>query len=332
MSRQFRYRVTAIVLGGLIFGVPLLNNGTASAEQWGPLSEGGRQVTFEGGNVLGLSCRSHPDIESMVVPAESTVRVVNRTGYTARLLLSGESKGTLPDDAATDVIFRRGTTSVLLKPNCPLGEDAAAVTVTASPSASATMPDPIPSPANGDSVMSAAAPSGSADAPSRPATATTSSDSAPATHSRLTPATGHAGLRAPASSLHTSAVTQAATTAAQAMPQGGATARIKTKDSAGTRGSTVPAFAGMPPGDRKALLPGVPTLDLEPTTPDAAPAAITPPTTQIAAAEPVASMAPMRDSAPIGLLALIASVCVMGVGAAAIRAIVSQRANRAKMA
>jgi hypothetical protein len=334
MSRQFRYRVTAIVLGGLIFGAPLLTNGTASADQLAPLSEGGRQVTFEGGSVFALTCRSHPDIESMVVPAESTVRVVNRTGYSARLMLSGDNKGTLADDAATDVVFRRGTTSVVLEPNCPLNPDTASMTVTASPSASAAMPDPIPVPPKGDAVTSAAAPTGAVDEPSGPVPGATVPHLAPAAahSSRLTPASGHAGVRAPASTLRTATVAQAATTAAQAMPQGGGAGRAKVKSAAGTAGSTLPAFAGMPPGDRKALIPGVPQLDLAPAVPDAAPAATTPPITAIAAAEPVAAMAPIRQTGPIGLLALIASVCVMGVGAAAIRAIVSQRANRAKVA
>jgi hypothetical protein len=46
----------------------------------------------------------------------------------------------------------------------------------------------------------------------------------------------------------------------------------------------------------------------------------------------VAAMEPMPEGAPIGLLAVIAAVCVLGVGVAAIRAIVSQRANQAKLA
>jgi hypothetical protein len=333
MSRQFRYRVTAIVLGGLIFGAPLLTNGTASAEQSGRLSEGGRQVTFQGGGMMGLSCRSHPDIESMVVPAESTVRVVNRTGYSARLMLAGESRGTLPDDATTDVVFRRGTTSVLLSPNCAIGDDDTLPTmVTASPSVSATMPDPIPNPTNTDSGAAAAPPSDS-DPPSDTADETLT-DSAPADtrSSRLKPVRRHAGLRAPASSLHRSTVAQAATSAVQGMPLGGGADRSKVKPVAGTTGSTLPAFAGMPPGDRKALIPGVPPLDLTPATHDAAPAAATAPPAEIAAAEPVANMSPIRGTGPIGLLALIAAVCVLGVGAAAIRAIVSQRANRSKLA
>src|SRR6478609_653807 len=90
MSRQFRYRVAALVMGGLLIGGPMLTSGTASAEQ---VTEGGRQVTFGGGGVLGLSCRSHPDVESMSVPADSTVRVVNETGHSANLQLSGDTKG-----------------------------------------------------------------------------------------------------------------------------------------------------------------------------------------------------------------------------------------------
>ncbi len=60
MSRQFRYRLAAIALGGFLFGAPMLTNGWASAER---LPEGARQVTFAGGGVFGLSCRSRPDVE-----------------------------------------------------------------------------------------------------------------------------------------------------------------------------------------------------------------------------------------------------------------------------
>ena len=129
---------------------------------------------------------------------------------------------------------------------------------------------------------------------------------------------------------------QAAAAAAQAMPQGGSSGRVKVKTPTGTPGSTVTAFSGMPPGDRKTLVPGVPHLDLSPATREALPAPPAAPPTEIAtaepAAEPVAAMEPMSETGPIGLLALMAAVCVMGVGAAAIRAIVSQRANRAKVA
>jgi hypothetical protein len=332
MSRQFRYRITAFVLGGLIFGAPLLTNGMASAEQVSPPSEGGRQVTFSGSGVLGISCHSTPDIESMVVPAESTVRVINQTGYSAQLRLGGDTKGTVPDDSATEVVFRRGTTSVLLKPNCPLGDDATPVLVTATPSApAAQMPDPMPAPSAGGTSASTMAAAGT-NSPSGAASGSTLPDSASAVArpSRLTPATSQAGVRAPAT-LRGSTVAQAAATAVQGMPQGGGASRVRVRAS-GTPGDQVPAFAGMPPGDRKALIPGVPKLDLSPAMQAASPAAPAPPPAEIAAAEPVASMEPIREGGPIGLLALIAAVCVMGVGAAAIRAIVSQRANRAKVA
>lgn len=316
MSRQFRYRVTALVLGGLLFGAPLLTNGTASAEQ---VDENGRQVVFEGGSVFDLSCQSRPDIERLEVPADSRVRVVNRTGYRAVLLLSGDSKGELADDAATEVVFRRGTTEVLLEPNCPVGSDATPAMVTASPSAAATTPDPIPSPTASVGTSTSASPSA------------TSSPSATKTSAAVTHPTGTGGTRTPgAQRTSASAVTQAATAAAQGMPQGGGASRVKVRATSRTADSTVPAFAGMPPGDTKAILSGVPPVDLA--TQQAEPAAPASSPTEIAAAEPVATMEPISDRAPLGLLGLIAVVCVTGVSAAAIRAIVSQRANRAKMA
>ncbi|XVU25463.1 hypothetical protein ACQPZJ_51255 [Actinoplanes sp. CA-054009] len=324
MSRQFRQRVTAIALGGLIFGAPMLVNGTASAER---IPEGARQVTFAGGGMLGISCQSKPEVESMTVPAQSTIRVVNRTGYAAKLMLGGDTKGTLPDDSATDVIFRRGTTAVTLKPNCPLGDDAVPMMVTAQPSAPATLPDPQPAPSSAGPEPVSLSPAGS----DEPSASTLSGSVTPGERpSRVKSAASGPDVRRPAT-LRTSAVAQAATAAVQTMPHGGAAAASKAKAKVrvplSTPGSTTPAFAGMPPGDERAVLTGVPQIDLEPI--DAGPAAPGVTTTEAAAAEPVAAMRPMRDGGPIGLLALIAAVCVVGVGVATIRAIVSQRANRA---
>jgi hypothetical protein len=334
MSRQFRYRMAALVLGGLLLGGPLLASGTASAEQVSPeqqqVGEGGHQVTFAGGSTLGLSCRSHPDVESLTVPAESTVRVVNQTGHSANLQLGGDTKGMLPDNGSTEVVFRRGTTAVTLTPTCALGNDASPVLVTAQPSAPATTPDPIPDPAGGDSSAFAASstdPSGSSDS-TLPDTL-----SAPMRSSRVATSGADRSAVTPANSLRSAAVAQAATATAPGMPQGdgaGLRSKTKVKTFRGTRGSVTPAFSGMPPGEKKALLPGVRSIDLDP--PAAAPAAVGAPTTEIAAAEPVAAMEPIRERGPVGLLAAIAAVCALGVGTASIRAFVSQRAIRAEMA
>ena len=123
-----------------------------------------------------------------------------------------------------------------------------------------------------------------------------------------------------------------ATTAAQAMPQGGAAPRVKRNPARGTAGAAVPAFSGMPPGDDKTILPGVPTLDLPSAPTTAAPVLPAGPSSGIVAAEPVATMRPLPESQPIGLLAVIATVSVLGVAIGVIRAIVSQRASRATIA
>lgn len=66
--------------------------------------------------------------------------------------------------------------------------------------------------------------------------------------------------------------------------------------------------------------------------PTAGSGAESPTTVAGAAAEPLASVDPISDSAPTGLLALIATVCVVGVSAGAIRAIIAQRATRTRAA
>ncbi|MCA2212708.1 hypothetical protein [Jidongwangia harbinensis] len=322
MSRQVRHRVMALVLGGLLLGTPLLANGTASAEQ----VEGGRQVVFGGGGVLGLSCRSNPDTGALTVPAESTVRVVNRTGHSARLQLGGTPKGTLPDDGATEVRFRRGTTAVLLSPRCAFGDESTPVLVTATPSAPPTgMPNPIPTP---DDSAAPSTPVGSG-SPSVPVDdgSTLPDTVAPPTRPQRPGAT-RPGLPRPRPPHQRPR--QSVTITVQAMPQGGSQPRVKARTSQGTV-TAAPTFAGMPPGDHKTVVTGVPTLDVS-SAAGPAPAAPTSPPPTVAVAEPVAAMEPMSKNGQIGLLALIAAVCVAGVSVGAIRAFVSQRASRATIA
>ncbi|MGK5679887.1 hypothetical protein [Actinoplanes sp. URMC 104] len=329
MSRQVRQRVTAIVLGGLIFGAPMLANGTASADPIG--GDGARQVTFVGGGMFGLSCRSRPSVESLTVPAKSTIRVVNETGYAADLLLGGKAEGTLAEGASTEVIFRRGTTAVTLEPDCTLGDEPTPVMVTASPSAPATTAtEPAPEPTATDEEEPMSLPptrSGDSDGPPSVLSAP---GAAPAERpSRAKPA----GSR-PDPDHRTLPRHDTVAPAVQTMPHGGAAPqpKVKTSTAAGTPGAATPAFSGMPPGSEPTLLPGVPALEPEPVTVGSEPATPTPPPTDIAAAEPVAALEPMQDEGPRGLLALIAAVCVVGVSVGAIRSIVSQRANRAGIA
>jgi len=311
--------VAAVLLGGLLLGAPLLTNGTANAEQ----SEAGtRQVVFGGGGVLGLSCRSRPEVGALTVPADSTVRVVNRTGHRAKLRLGGTTKGTIPDDGSTDVVFRRGTTAVLLSPNCALGDESTPLLVTATPSAPATTPDPVPAPSGDDAEPT---PSGSGPS-STPAGGSAMPDTVAPPIAPQRTITTRPGTTSP-STLRPAG--QSAATAAQGMPQGNATTRIKTRIMRGTR-EVAPTFAGMPPGDDKTIVGGVPTLTL-PTTTDAAPAAAGLPS-MAAAAEPVAAMEPLPENGSVGLLGAVAGICVVGVAVGAIRAIVSQRASRTPIA
>ncbi|MEU7903845.1 hypothetical protein [Actinoplanes sp. NPDC049118] len=330
MSRQVRHRVTAVALGGLLLGAALLTTGTANADQ---VEGGGWQVIFGGGGVLGISCQSTPSVESMVVPAEGTVRVVNRTGHGATLLLNGAFSGPVPEDGATEVVFRRGTTAVTLDPDCALNDQATPVLVTASPS-QAAKPDPIPAPIGSEI-------SDTPSAPSRPGTPA-SSDGRPSMPDSVAPVSrpqrqsttraGRPAEKRPGASPANGAA-QAATRAAQAMPQGGAAPRVKDKSNPrGTAAVVEPAFSGMPPGDEKTILRGVPAIEPTLSESQSAPALPAAPPTYAVAAEPVATVQPMWPSRQIGLLGLIATVCAAGVAAGAIRAIVSQRASRASVA
>ena len=373
MSRQFRYRVTAIVLGGFFLGVPLLTNGTADAEQFGV---GARQVTFEGGGIF--SCRSRPDTGAITVPMGSTVRVVNRTGHQAELWLGGVTRGSLRDDTATDVVFRRGTTSLGLEPDCADRDDATPVQVTAAmpETVPVTMSSPLPVPTLPVPAVGPHRPGGAPQRPgghqppvavspgpdlagpvqpppTKPSVSHHSSAARPpATHSSVDrpKATGSSLDRpkATGSSVDRAKATRSSTDRPRATHSSGSRSprsrphvwRTKTRSHhATTRPPTkikvkTPMGTAEAPGGRAggtSALPAVPGVDL-PTT-AAEPRAGAKPTTRLAssesaAAEPVAAMRPIPVANRIGLLGVIATVCAVGVTIAAIRSIVSQRANR----
>jgi hypothetical protein len=313
MSRQFRHRVTAVVLGGLVVGAPLVMSGTASA---GQVAGGQHQMIFGGGGVFGFYCRSSPDAESMTVPAAGTVLVVNRTGHDARLLLDGVDRGRLRHDSATPVMFRRGTTAVAVDPDCSLDDDAASVMVTASPAPADADPGPTDSdtwtPNDPASAEEPAVDSG----PIGPA------PDAPAGAAQQLPATVKHGGGTRAGKVWR----DAERVAPRIRPPAGAPARAKTKAAQRTAGAVPSTVAVRPAGSGQVPASGVPKLALPPVP---AEPALAP--SQVAAAEPVAAARPLPPERPIGLLALVAAVCVVGVGAAAIRAFNAQRAYRARM-
>jgi hypothetical protein len=104
--------------------------------------------------------------------------------------------------------------------------------------------------------------------------------------------------------------------------------RIKTRTSTGTRGSA-PMLAGKPPPGRNGNARRVPTRVLPP---PAEPALAAPTSRAPGIATEQVAAGSMSESGLIGLLAAVSIVLVMGVSAGVIRAIVSKRASRTKIA
>ncbi|MFD0741252.1 hypothetical protein ACFQ1L_04305 [Phytohabitans flavus] len=91
-----RHRAAATAVAALFAATPLLVTAAAqAAPKLDPLpAESGKEVVFSGGRgLLGVSCTANPSASSVTIPAETTLRVVNRTGYRAKLLLDGASQG-----------------------------------------------------------------------------------------------------------------------------------------------------------------------------------------------------------------------------------------------
>ncbi|MEV7228434.1 MULTISPECIES: hypothetical protein [Polymorphospora] len=271
MSLLSRHGRAAVAVGALFLGAPLLFGGPAYAEPGpapgAPVQESGQTVVFSGDGLLGVACGAKPDVGSVTVPAESTLRVVNNTGRRARLLLDGSAQGEVAAGATADVLFRRGPVKLALKPVCVLSEESAVRVEVA-----AAVPPPQSAP--GRPTAQPTTPTPGRPSPTRPVEETPRSTVAP-----RAAATPSAGVSVTPSTAPTS-----------------------------TPGSEGPASGGPVPAAGLDLPPADPGDD--------------------AAAEPMASVEPIRDTGPIGLLALVATVCVVGVSAGAIRAIIAQRTSR----
>jgi hypothetical protein len=256
----------------------------------------------------------------MNVPAGSTLRMVNRTGHQAKLKLGGAAQGTVPNSGSTRVVFRRGVTSVRLSPTCASGNEADPLVVTAVSTSPVTMPDPIPAPS--EPAAAQVTPSASTATPGGAGHSDTVSPAA--NPQRPVTASAPGGVRGttwrPPGGI-------AAAPGTAAMPKGDAAARLKIKILKGTDPSAA-ELSALPPSEMDALLPGVPMNGVS--GPPPASAAVPP--ADVATVEPVSAMESIPDSRPIGLLALTAMVCMLGVAAGIIRAIVSQRASRTKIA
>ena len=260
-----RHRAAATAVAALFAAAPLLVTAAAqAAPARGPLpAESGKEVVFSGDRgLLGVSCAANPSTSSVTIPAETTLRVVNQTGYRAKLMLDGAAQGEIADGAAAPVVFHRGPVTLGLKPSCMLSDE------------SAVRVEVVPAP-------STKAPAGSKPAPGSPAR----------------PANGGVDQREEEPEAETS------------------TAPIPSPAVTETPEPAMASEDGGDPGEAMA------TVDDTSGTGD-----------EGVAAEALSSVQPVRKSGPTGLLALIASVCVVGVSAGAIRAIIAQRATRTGVA
>jgi hypothetical protein len=288
--------VAAAVLAGapLMAGVQLVTPGTAYA---GP-AEAARQVVFSGGGLLGVSCAAIPNTGSVTITEETRLRVVNRTGHRATLILDGSARGEIAKGSTAEVLFHRGPVSLSLKPHCVLpNQKSVRVQVVA---ARPRRPDPPPPPV--------------AEPPSPPSPP---SEDPVTEQPRPDPATGSTGLGP--------APRDGRGGREAAGPRGDASDGRRPAAAGGSRGAEAdPTAASDGSGMEPQGLIGDETAT--PAAPEGALDGVD------LAAEPLGSVEPITDKGPIKLLALIATVCVLGVSVGAIRAILAQRASRAGIA
>jgi hypothetical protein len=291
--------LTLAAAAAALVGAPLLAGSTASAESAGT-------VTFSGGCGLlgsGLGANSTPDAAQVSVPAGSGVRFANQLGQPATLRLDGDAAAEVPAGGTADVVFHNGPVSASMEVSCLLGTPAGTVTVEVSQVAA-----PPPQPGSG----------GSAAPPSPPSSGTS------AGAGTSSQGGSSAGAGAPAGTDSGDQSWAGWWPGVQAPPPAGQPDDAEPQDgrSEPTRGGerhtrwgieVEPADSGGTSGD--------------PATVDAESAS-----DELAAEQLSRTSGSASEDGPIGLLALIAAVCVVGVSAGAVRALVTQRANRAEWA
>jgi hypothetical protein len=304
-SRVRTPRVLALAAAAALAGTPLLAGSPASAaEAVMPTasqaslnrSDGADTVTFNGGCGLlgsGLGGTSTPDATALRVPSGSGVRFANRLGQPATLLLNGEAVGEVPAGGSADVVFRKGPATASMQVSCMLGAAAGTVTI------EVVRTDPSPS--------SPSEPS-SPSSPERPNSRPPASGGKPSGGStRVEPDATVEGV------WWSDAVVPPAGKPADPRSRDGRDHRGRDNDHRGRWDHLQPVDGGSTYG--------------EPATVDAESA------DGGATAQSMARTAGSTpDDGPIGFLALIATVCVVGVSAGAIRTLVTQRANRAEWA
>lgn len=264
MSRQFRYRVTTIVVGGFLLGAPFLTNEMASAAQFGA-----------------------------------------------------------GDDATSVQITARATGPATMSSPLPVPLDLSTVPA---PAGGPHRPGGVRTPTT--SAPGSARPDVARPHVVRPHPTKPSASRPPAKHPSVDRPRVHRSSAGRPRVRHTRAGATRPRVRSNRTPHHTATRpQTKVKTTVKTPTGTAEAPAGGRAG-------GVPGLDVTPTA--AGPRAGAEPTTRLASqsavAEPVATMRPLPVRNRVGLLGLIAAVCALGVTIAAIRSIVSERANRPIMA
>lgn len=129
MPPLLRHHRATVAVAALFAGAPALATAAVITEPAPPAAVGvrdsGRELIFSGDRRLGVRCLARPDLVSTTVPAQTTLRVVNRTGFRTRLLLDGVARGELAGGAVAEVLFRHGPVTVGLRPLCVFAAESA---------------------------------------------------------------------------------------------------------------------------------------------------------------------------------------------------------------
>jgi hypothetical protein len=310
----------AATLVGL--GAPLLAGSPASADPEGDT------VTFQGGCGLlgsGFGAGSTPDAAEVTVPAGSKLRFANGLDQSAVLRLDGEPAAQVPAGGAAEVVFHDGPVTASMQISCLMGSPAGSVTVAVQEVDQPQRPAP-PSAAPGGSPSAGPSPNRPSPSSSSPSSGSSSSASSSGSSSNPGPAA------VPPAAAPGWSGAPAAPGVVPGVPGGfGPDSALP---AAGQPGGAPSDDHGEEPGDGDELSSARWGIEPDGGGGYGDPANVEPEPAAggVAVDELSRTAGSSSDDGPIGLLALVATVCVVGVAAGAIRALITQRANRAEWA
>nr|MDT0663126.1 hypothetical protein [Micromonospora sp. DSM 115978] len=128
MSQLLRHGRATVAVAALFAGAPPVVPGVVAAVAGVTVAEPAPapagSIVFRADVLLGLRCRASAEASPAPAPAGTALRVANRTGRRAVLLVDGVARGELAAGSEAELVVHRGPVAVTVRPICAFATEA----------------------------------------------------------------------------------------------------------------------------------------------------------------------------------------------------------------